>query len=307
MSETTKPRSPPLEEDFLDVDRPIPGQNYCCISFVSPEKMIQRREEFHFYKFKEHMLSELTNVFKSQIENILDNSLDNTIDISQLVQLKKKMTQGLNHYAGNLSKFKDDYEGYLIKEKDALSSEFDGQNNYQTSMRSVKVRGVYDTYREAEVRAKVLQRVDNSFDVFVGQVGYWLPWDPETTQMNAEYLNDDLNKLMKEYKDNEVKKDMFYQEQTRERKKEAKEMNDRLKEKLEKEKAQAKELSEDFETDLNTPKVEEVNEEDDSEVTEIEIGNNTTETLNESNNTAEDTLNKLTDSDPWMKRHLENN
>ena len=306
MSETARPRSPPLEEDFLDVDRPIPGQNYCCISFVSPEKMIKKRQDFLFYKFKEHILSELTNVFKTQIEHILDNSLDNTIDISQLVQLKKKMTQGLNHYAGNLSKFKDDYEGFIIKEKDSLNNEFDSENNYQTSMRSVKVRGVYDTYREAEVRAKVLQRIDNSFDVFVGQVGYWLPWDPETTQMNAEYLNDDLNKLMKEYKDNEVKKDMFYQEQTRERKKEAKEMNDRLKEKLKREKEQSKQLSENFEDDLNTPKVEEV-EEDNSEVTEIDVGNNTTETLNESNKTAEDTLNKLTDSDPWMKRHLENN
>ena len=259
MSEATRTRSPPLEEDFLDVDRPVPGQNYCCISFVGPEKLIKKKEEYHFYKFKEHILSEVTNVFKSQIENILDNSLDNTIDISQLVQLKKKMTQGLNHYAGNFSKFKDDYEGYLIKEKDALNSEFDSENNYQTSMRSVKVRGVYDTYREAEIRAKVLQRVDNSFDVFVGQVGYWLPWDPETTQMNAEYLNDDLNKLMKEYKDNEVKKDVFYQEQTRERKKEAKVMNDRLKEKLEMEKEQNKELSEDFEADLG-PKVEEVEE-----------------------------------------------
>ena len=83
-------------------------------------------------------------------------------------------------------------------------------------------------------------------------------------------------------------------------------MNDRLKEKLKREKEQSKQLSENFEDDLNTPKVEEV-EEDNSEVTEIDVGNNTTETLNESNKTAEDTLNKLTDSDPWMKRHLENN
>jgi len=27
-----------IEEDFLEVDRPVPGQNYCCLSFVSPDK-----------------------------------------------------------------------------------------------------------------------------------------------------------------------------------------------------------------------------------------------------------------------------
>ena len=25
-------------EDFLNVDKEIPGQRYCCISFISPEK-----------------------------------------------------------------------------------------------------------------------------------------------------------------------------------------------------------------------------------------------------------------------------
>ena len=27
-----------IKEDFLEVDQPIPGQNYVCLSFVSPEK-----------------------------------------------------------------------------------------------------------------------------------------------------------------------------------------------------------------------------------------------------------------------------
>ena len=32
------------EEDFLSVDTPIPGQNYVCLSFVSPEKMIKSKK-----------------------------------------------------------------------------------------------------------------------------------------------------------------------------------------------------------------------------------------------------------------------
>ena len=30
--------------DFLEVDKPIPGQNYACLSFVSPENIIKQKE-----------------------------------------------------------------------------------------------------------------------------------------------------------------------------------------------------------------------------------------------------------------------
>ena len=33
-------------EDFLEVDQKIPGQNYCCISFISPEKVIEQKNTF---------------------------------------------------------------------------------------------------------------------------------------------------------------------------------------------------------------------------------------------------------------------
>ena len=31
-------------EDFLEVDQQIPGQNFVCLSFISPEKVLKRRE-----------------------------------------------------------------------------------------------------------------------------------------------------------------------------------------------------------------------------------------------------------------------
>ena len=31
------------EVDFLEVDRPIPGQNYVCLSFISPDKILGHR------------------------------------------------------------------------------------------------------------------------------------------------------------------------------------------------------------------------------------------------------------------------
>jgi len=41
----------PIKEDFLEVDANIPGQNYVCLSFVSPEKVIKRKETFFTTKF----------------------------------------------------------------------------------------------------------------------------------------------------------------------------------------------------------------------------------------------------------------
>ena len=31
--------------DYLEVDDTIPGQNYVCLSFVSPETMIEKKEK----------------------------------------------------------------------------------------------------------------------------------------------------------------------------------------------------------------------------------------------------------------------
>ena len=37
--------------DFLNTDTAIPGQNYCCLSFVSPEKVIKNKETFFISEF----------------------------------------------------------------------------------------------------------------------------------------------------------------------------------------------------------------------------------------------------------------
>ena len=231
-----------VEEDFLEVDKPIPGQNYCCISFVSPDKVLEKKEKFMYHHYLQWRIQQYTKNFDEMMAEIVDHCEDNTVEISKVVQLKKKMKKMYQDDKVEFKDFKEKYEDFMFRENENLSKVFDNENHFKTSVRGVKVRGVYDTYREAEVRAKVLQRQDQSFDVFVGQVGYWLPWDPESNKVeNQEYMNDDLNKLVKGYKDNETKKDMFYQEQTRERKKEAGAVAERLRKKLEaKEKDEAK-------------------------------------------------------------------
>jgi hypothetical protein len=40
-----------LEVDYLTVDTPIPGQNFVCISMISPENVIEQKEEFMMNEF----------------------------------------------------------------------------------------------------------------------------------------------------------------------------------------------------------------------------------------------------------------
>ena len=106
------------------------------------------------------------------------------------------------------------YEDFLYKNGSRLEEEFYAKNNFRTSVRGLKIRGVYGTQGEAVARSKKLQRNDMIHNVFVGEVGKWLPWDPNPNAVaEQEYAEDQLNTLMKKYKENEAARDTFYSEQ----------------------------------------------------------------------------------------------
>ena len=65
----------------------------------------------------------------------------------------------------------------------------------------IKFRGVYEEYAEAAARAEQLQKFHH---VFVGEVGKWLPFDVDVSNMGSEdqvYREKSLNKYMKSYKE----------------------------------------------------------------------------------------------------------
>lgn len=219
-----------IEEDYLDIDKPITGQNFYCISFVSPEKILAEKEKFMFYHYQRAVNKKVSTMFDEGLTNLIDKSSDGNIDVADVITLKKSIDKSYKEYDLTFELFKDKFEDFKFANEDKVGEAFDKANNFRTSVRGVKVRGVYDTKREADVRAAVLQRQDPLFDVFVGQIGYWCPWDPNPQKIaDIEYMNNDLNKLVKEYKSNEAKKDMFYQEQKTQRQKDALSAEDRLK------------------------------------------------------------------------------
>jgi hypothetical protein len=175
-------------EDFLEVDSAVPGQAYGVFSFLSPENVLKKKEVFIMSEF----LKSLCNNSDFLKHNVLSEE-------------KPKL---------DYDKTKDLYDDFLFKNEEALENKFHEMENFRTTVRGFKARGNYATQREAEVRAKVLQRLYKNDNIFVGPIGYWCPWDPNPDRIeNQEYLEPELNTLMQKYKDNSAKRDIFYQQQ----------------------------------------------------------------------------------------------
>jgi|TARA_B100001996_G_C18607243_1_gene572259 hypothetical protein len=190
------------EVDYLDVDTQIPGQQYVCISFISPEKVLIQKDQFIMKKFIKSLTDESGNIVISADE------------------------------------FDTKYTDYISLNSEEIEQEFHKESGFQTTMRGVKIRGTYNTYDEATQRAKILQSSDRDFHVFVGQVGYWLPWDPNADNIaDQQYMEKELNELMSNYKSNQLQRDMFYQNQVDEQRKKANEETEKKKQKIKEEEA----------------------------------------------------------------------
>ena len=89
----------------------------------------------------------------------------------------------------------------------------------KTTLSGIKIRGVFDTYENACEHAKKVQNIDSAFNVFVGEMGKWLPFDPNPDSeavKNSEYANEQLNTMMKGYLENQEKAKLFHEQRKNE-------------------------------------------------------------------------------------------
>lgn len=235
MSTPAEPR-----EDFLEEDQEIPGQKFCLLSFLSPENVLANKERFLFgefvknyeiqYKTKklEGFLVDVVRGINSKLEqeavNFEKQDLSGAAVLCRSSQVKiEDVLADLEGYIRknlkevNATKISEDYDDFLFKNKAKLEDEFYAKNNFRTTVRGLKVRGVYGSQQEAVARSKKLQRSDPIHNIFVGEVGKWLPWDPSPNDVaDQEYAEEQLNTLMKKYKENEEAREEFYQKQRKE-------------------------------------------------------------------------------------------
>jgi hypothetical protein len=239
MSTAKKVESDPVVEDFLDEDDEISGQRYVLLSFLSPEKVLDKKELYFFrqflhayevdYKIKnlEKFLVETVNGINKQLDekvSELEKSEQfeaaticrkNKLQISDIMSTYASFIQS-NKADLNKTKINEAYEDFLYSHKTKLEEKFHAENDFRTTVRGVKVRGVYGNPKEAELKAKKLQGKDKYHNIFMAEVGKWTPWDPASYEVkDQEYNNDQLNSLMKKYKENEDSREKFFEERTK--------------------------------------------------------------------------------------------
>ena len=294
---------PEVLEDFLEVDEPVPGQNFYCLSVVNPEGTLKKKEEFLFYHYYKLKMEEHMARLKSNVESTLKKGENGTVKVKDLVHLNKNMVKGFELDTISFSEFKEKYEDYIFTKSQEVSEEFDKTNNFQTSVRGIKVRGTYDTHKEAEARAKSLQKRDPTFDVYVAPVGYWVPTIVNTNHIeNQEHSNDELNKLMKSYKENETNKNLFYEERKQKMKEKAVQEYKQKQKELEEEANKSKQES--LEKVEEVKEVEEANEETN---TKHELDETSIDNVLNNNAQVNETITHLQEEDPWLARKTASN
>ena len=76
----------------------------------------------------------------------------------------------------------------------------------------VKVGGSYETYEDAKKRAEFLQKHNKYHNIYIGEVGKWCPFEDNPDKAkDCEYMNKDLNKLMKTYLEQQEKAKEYHE------------------------------------------------------------------------------------------------
>jgi len=189
------------ERDYLDEDKPIKGQNYCLVSFLSPEDVLKEKEVYYFSRFLDRFGKDMTTLLDG-----LQNKYPDSADLVNTIRT--------NHaYIFDAKELDEQYKFFKNTNGGEIETDFHRENNFKTSMRGIKIRGVFDSVDEAKSRSEFIKRYDNKFDIYICQVGCWCPWSPNPNDLNEqEFSETQLNTLMKQYKQNMDNKDEVFEQ-----------------------------------------------------------------------------------------------
>jgi hypothetical protein len=205
--------------DLCDEDPQLAGQKFACMSFVSPEKILKKREVYLFNQFVKNW--EFSKSMERYFEFIHFIAYKYSLQVDGLIS---DFNEFVKEESDKIKKsgIDDDYKNFLDKQEDKLNESFNREHAFQTSVRGLKIRGVYSTQDEAEERCKKLRDHDPNHDIYVGPVGVWVPWDPDAYKTGrVEHMEEELNALHKEKLKNEEMAKKEFEERIRETKKKA--------------------------------------------------------------------------------------
>ena len=188
--------------DLLDEDAPIAGQKFVLLSFVSPENILKQKNHFLFEQFLK------TFDLRASLEKFTDFlafvSYKHGLELAALNTDFQEYATEEKHALAKMD-VTESYKTFVEQHEEKLNAEFDKAHGFQTSVRSLKVRGSFSTQEEAELKAAALRRKDPNHNIHCGVVGGWMPWDPEAYKTGrVEYMEGLQNRLMHEKQKSEV-------------------------------------------------------------------------------------------------------
>lgn len=215
----------PKYVDLCDEDPPIAGQKFVCLSFISPETIIKKREMFLFEKFVQQWdMTKSLDKFRDFVSFLsFKYNLDLEKVMSDLQDFVKEEETNLKAAAQPVE---DDFKNFMDKNEERLNGDFQRAHEFQTSVRGVKIRGVFSTQEEAERNCKKLRERDPTHDIYLGQVGVWMPFEPDAYKTGrVDFLEPELNRLHEEKLKNEARAKDAFEQRVKEAKRKAIEDN----------------------------------------------------------------------------------
>ncbi len=195
------------QQDFLDQDSAIRGQNYVCLSFLNPGDAIASKEAYTVSKF----LSAFCKDARQVIEDVEARASDEA-ERQVLKNLRERYA-----YVFDDDDLLCEYENYKTSYEEQIIADYAERTDNQACVYGIKIRGAYETLPEARSRAQHLKAKDPNFNVYVCEMGCWCPWSPNPDEISdAEYGETQLNTLMKKYKENMALKDEMYEARKKE-------------------------------------------------------------------------------------------
>ena len=235
-------RSEKLHDALID-DPKINGQEWCCMSFVSPENLIERRELFYVNCFlyeevnktigatAEHMAKEANNVVSSIFDGIIEkysNSMDEkdkemaeklkNLQKENVIDESKFVNKCTRKFYMDQNDITDKYTVYSSNNYQRLLETYERKfNDTRCSVRGFKVRGSFKTFEEAKTQCEKLQKMERSVGIAIAPVGTWVPWDPSPDAVqDSEYMLPELNKMMNKYNEQNKNKEVMFEERKNE-------------------------------------------------------------------------------------------
>ena len=208
---------PVKETDYLDEDKPIRNQNFVCLSFISPEDVLPEKEVVFFSKY--------INAFSKEVDTLLNALREKYPNDGAMIDTVREN----NVHLFSPTELNEQFKFFKSVNGASLETEFHEMCGFKTSVRGIKVRGVFDTLKEAQMRAEVLKKLGDKFNIYVATVGCWCPWSPNPEELeNQEYAETSLNTIMGKYKENAQNRDMVFAERKDTKMRNAKEEAERI-------------------------------------------------------------------------------